>query len=100
MFLAALKNLPKELYEAADIDGSGKIAKFIHVTLPQISPIIFFTLIMQTIQALQNFTSLGNESVGITMMVSNSLVAVMALVVVILVIRRECKKSKISFFGK
>lgn len=57
MFLAALKNVPKELYEAADIDGSGKIAKFIHVTLPQISPIIFFTLIMQTIQALQNFTS-------------------------------------------
>lgn len=57
MFLAALKNVPRELYEAADIDGGGKVNKFIHVTLPMISPIIFFTLLMQTIQALQNFTS-------------------------------------------
>lgn len=59
-----------------------------------------FVFRIPVLWALQNFTSLGNESVGITMMVSNSLVAVMALVVIILVIRRECKKSKISFFGK
>lgn len=57
MFLAALKNVPRGLYEAAEIDGAGKIAKFVHITLPQISPIIFFTLIMQTVSALQNFTS-------------------------------------------
>lgn len=57
MFLAALKNVPRVLYEASEIDGAGRVAKFLHITLPQISPIIFFTLIMQTIQALQNFTS-------------------------------------------
>ncbi len=57
MFLAALKNVPKDLYEAAEIDGAGKIRSFFSITLPQITPIIFFNLIMQTIQAMQNFTS-------------------------------------------
>lgn len=57
MFLAALKQVPRSLYEAAEIDGAGKVTGFFHITLPQISPIIFFNLINQTIQALQNFTS-------------------------------------------
>ncbi|RHT23010.1 sugar ABC transporter permease [Clostridium sp. AM32-2] len=57
MFLAALKQVPRSLYEAAEIDGAGKVTRFFHFTLPQISPIIFFNLINQTIQALQNFTS-------------------------------------------
>lgn len=57
MFLAALKQVPRSLYEAAEIDGAGKVTRFFHTTLPQISPIIFFNLINQTIQALQNFTS-------------------------------------------
>lgn len=57
MLLAALKNVPKELYEAAEIDGGGKLAKFWHITLPQISPILFFSLLNQTIQEIQNFTS-------------------------------------------
>lgn len=57
MFLAALKNVPQDLYEAASIDGAGKIRQFFSITIPQITPIIFFNLIMQTIQALQNFTS-------------------------------------------
>ena len=57
MFLAALKQVPRSLYEAAEIDGAGKVTRFFHITLPQISPIIFFILINQTIQALQNFTS-------------------------------------------
>ena len=57
IFLAALKGVPQELYEAASIDGAGKIQSFLKITLPQITPIIFFNLIMQTIQALQNFTS-------------------------------------------
>lgn len=56
MFLAALKQVPRSLYEAAEIDGAGKVTRFFHITLPQISPIIFFNLINQTIQALQNFT--------------------------------------------
>lgn len=57
MFLAALKQVTRSLYEAAEIDGAGKVTRFFHITLPQISPIIFFNLINQTIQALQNFTS-------------------------------------------
>ena len=57
IFLAALKQIPAELYEAAAIDGAGKIKQFFHITLPQISSVLFFNLIMQSIQALQNFTS-------------------------------------------
>ena len=57
MFLAALKQVPQSLYEAAVIDGAGKAACFFHITIPGITPIIFFNIIMQTIQALQNFTS-------------------------------------------
>ncbi len=57
MFLAALKQVPSSLYEAASIDGAGKIKKFIYITLPQITPIIFFNMIMQTINALQTYTS-------------------------------------------
>jgi oligogalacturonide transport system permease protein len=57
MFLAALKQVPRSLYEAAEIDGAGKVKQFVSITLPQISPIIFFNLLNQMIQALQNFTS-------------------------------------------
>ena len=57
IFLAALKGIPAELYEAASIDGSGKWNQFLHIPLPQISSVVFFNLIMQSIQALQNFTS-------------------------------------------
>lgn len=57
MFLAALKQVPVSLYEAASMDGAGAVKQFFHITIPQITPIIFFNLIMQTIQALQNFTS-------------------------------------------
>lgn len=57
MFLAALKNVPASLYEAADIDGANAPVKFFKITVPQISPIIFFTLLNQMIQQLQNFTS-------------------------------------------
>ncbi|MCR5716544.1 MAG: sugar ABC transporter permease, partial [Lachnospiraceae bacterium] len=57
MLLAALKNVPVDLYEAADLDGANGWQKFIRITMPQISPIIFFNMIMQTINALQAFTN-------------------------------------------
>lgn len=41
IFLAALKGIPAELYEAASIDGSGKWNQFLHITLPQISSVVF-----------------------------------------------------------
>jgi multiple sugar transport system permease protein len=55
LWLAGLQGIPQHLYEAADIDGAGFLAKFRHVTLPMLSPYIFFNLIMGTIGALQEF---------------------------------------------
>lgn len=57
LFFAALKQVPKDLQEAAQIDGAGKIRRFFKITLPMISPIILFNLVMQTINTLQNYTS-------------------------------------------
>lgn len=57
LFLAALKNVPQELYEAASVDGASKVRKFFKITLPMLTPIIFFNMMMQTINALQQFTS-------------------------------------------
>lgn len=57
LFLAGLKNVPKSLYEAARVDGAGRVRTFIKVTIPLITPIILFNMIMQTINALQEFTA-------------------------------------------
>lgn len=56
LFLAGLKQIPSELYEAARVDGASGIKIFFSITLPQLSPIIFFNLIMQIINAFQEFT--------------------------------------------
>lgn len=56
IFLAGLKNIPKELYEASSIDGAGKGRQFLSVTLPMLSPIILFNGIMQIISSFQAFT--------------------------------------------
>jgi multiple sugar transport system permease protein len=56
IFLAGLKQIPETLYEAASIDGANGFQKFYRVTLPMLTPIIFFNVIMQTIQAFQQFT--------------------------------------------
>lgn len=56
IYLAGLQDVPTALYEAADLDGAGAWTKLIHVTLPMISPIIFFNLIMGVIGMFQYFT--------------------------------------------
>lgn len=56
IFAAGLKDIPQSYYEAALIDGAGKIQQFIKITLPLLSPIILFNLIMQTISAFMAFT--------------------------------------------
>jgi multiple sugar transport system permease protein len=56
IYLAALRNVPNELYEASHIDGAGGWSQFIHITLPMISGSIFFTLIVNIIASLQIFT--------------------------------------------
>ena len=56
IFLSALKQIPKSLYEAADVDGAGKVTKFFRVTLPLLTPTIFFNLVMQMINGFLAFT--------------------------------------------
>ncbi|GHV89941.1 sugar ABC transporter permease [Spirochaetia bacterium] len=56
IFLAGLKQIPNEYYEAASVDGAGKVRQFFNITLPSLSPIIFFNLVMQMISAFQSFT--------------------------------------------
>jgi multiple sugar transport system permease protein len=56
IFLAGLKQIPQEYYEAASVDGAGKTRQFFSITLPSLSPIIFFNMVMQMISAFQSFT--------------------------------------------
>jgi oligogalacturonide transport system permease protein len=57
LFLAGLKQIPVSQYEAARIDGAGRLRIFAQITIPELSPIILFNLIMQMINAFQDFTS-------------------------------------------
>ncbi len=56
IFLAGLKQVPTELYEAATVDGAGAIRKFAKITLPLLTPVIFFNLVITLIQSFQTFT--------------------------------------------
>ncbi|UQX89062.1 sugar ABC transporter permease [Jatrophihabitans telluris] len=76
LFLAGMLDVPKSLYEAAEIDGAGAWKQFLHVTLPGISPIVFFSLLTGMIYTFQYFTEAfvasgsanpilsSNESIG------------------------------------
>ncbi|HPF88522.1 MAG TPA: sugar ABC transporter permease [Candidatus Limiplasma sp.] len=69
IFLAGLKQIPQDYYEAAAVDGATPIQRFFFITLPSLSPVILFNLIMQTINAFQAFTQAyviggGGNSVG------------------------------------
>ncbi len=56
IFLAGLKQIPQSYYEAASIDGAGPVQRFFHITLPSLSPIIFYNFLMQTIGSFMAFT--------------------------------------------
>ncbi|MGI5129799.1 carbohydrate ABC transporter permease [Pseudonocardia sp. CA-107938] len=56
IFLAGLKQVPQELYDAAAVDGAGAWRKFRSITVPMLTPIIFFNVVLQIIQAFQAFT--------------------------------------------
>lgn len=56
IFLSALKQIPSSLYEAAMVDGSGSVYRFFKITLPLLTPTIFFNLVMQTISGFLAFT--------------------------------------------
>ena len=55
LYLATLQNVPKQLYESAEIDGASPFKRFYHITLPMITPIIFYDVITSTIGAFQIF---------------------------------------------
>jgi multiple sugar transport system permease protein len=55
LFVAALQGVPQELHEAAQLDGAGPIRRFFNVTIPMVSPTIFFVTVLTTIAALQMF---------------------------------------------
>lgn len=57
IFLAGLKQIPNELYEAASMDGAGPVRRFFNITWPMLSPVVFFNLLMETIHAFQIFSS-------------------------------------------
>jgi multiple sugar transport system permease protein len=56
IFLAGLRQIPEMYYEAAEVDGAGKVRRFFSITLPLLTPIIFFNLVLQIIFAFQTFT--------------------------------------------
>ncbi len=56
IYLAGLQNIPHHLYEVAEIDGAGRVRQFINITLPMLTPTIFFNLIMSIIGSFQVFT--------------------------------------------
>ena len=57
IFLAGLKQVPAELYEAAEVDGAGPVRRFLSITIPMLSPVLFFNLLLETIHAFQIFNS-------------------------------------------
>ncbi|MFY7068144.1 carbohydrate ABC transporter permease [Nocardiopsis changdeensis] len=56
IFLAGLRQIPAMYYEAAAVDGAGRLHRFWHITVPMLTPIIFFNLVLQIINAFQTFT--------------------------------------------
>ncbi|MEY8654109.1 carbohydrate ABC transporter permease [Brachybacterium paraconglomeratum] len=56
IFLAGLRQIPQMYYEAASVDGASKVAQFFRITIPLLTPIIFFNLVLQVINAFQTFT--------------------------------------------
>jgi multiple sugar transport system permease protein len=56
VFLAGLRQIPRDVYEAAELDGAGKPRVFFRVTLPMLTPVLFFNAVIQTIDAFKAFT--------------------------------------------
>ena len=68
IFLAGLKQIPQDYYEAASVDGASKVRQFFSITIPLLSPVILFNLVMQIIYAFQAFTQayiIGGGSGGV-----------------------------------
>jgi multiple sugar transport system permease protein len=64
IFLAGLRQIPTDLYEAASMDGASQTRQFLRITLPLLAPVIFFNLVLQTIEAFKAFTQAFIVSAG------------------------------------
>lgn len=64
IYLAAMQNITEDMYEAASLDGAGKIRQFFSVTIPQLKPVILFTAVISTISTLQLFDEPFNLTKG------------------------------------
>lgn len=64
IFLSAMMSVPKSYYEAAELDGANTVQKFLHVTLPMISPTTFMVVIMTIIGAFKSFANIYNLTAG------------------------------------
>ena len=56
IFLSGLKQIPADYYEASAVDGASKVRQFFSITVPILTPVIFFNLVMQIITSFQSFT--------------------------------------------
>ncbi|QEN87455.1 sugar ABC transporter permease [Labrys sp. KNU-23] len=56
IFLAGLRQIPQDMYEAASLDGASKTRQFLKITLPLLTPVVFFNFVIQTIEAFKAFT--------------------------------------------
>ncbi len=74
IYMAALQNVPKNLYEAAQLDGANEFQKFMHVTFPMISPTTFFLVIIQFITCFKIFTAIYIMNFGDTAYSNTSMV--------------------------
>ncbi len=63
ILLAGLQGIPQDLYDAAEVDGAGSWRKFINITVPMLTPTLFFITVLSVINALRVFTSvyIGTE---------------------------------------
>lgn len=59
IYMAGLQSVPKDLYEAAEIDGAGKLRKFLNITVPQLAPTTFFLFVTRTIHSFEVFTPIN-----------------------------------------
>jgi len=73
IFLAGLQNIPRELYEAADIDGAGGLAKLRWITWPLLSPTTFYILVIGIINSLRAFTEIDMMTEGGPLSVTTTL---------------------------
>lgn len=74
IYMAALQNVPRELYEASALDGAAGLTQFIHVTFPLISPTTFYLMVVRMITAIKVFSAVNILTLGVSSAANTSIV--------------------------